>query len=432
MNLAERVRAVLKAPQPSPIAQVADTGPGIELALGGGWCEAHGSRLFVVDRHWAPDTRHGVTRVGEIAAELAANAVHAGSLMGGPAPSPPFLFFDLETTGLSGGAGTYAFLIGCGWCEIDGSFRTRQYLLAEHGGERPMLLAFANDLSQSGTLVSFNGKSFDAPLVETRCLFHRLEWTGRERPHLDVLHPARRFWGEGDCSLTGLEAQVLGAPRRGDVPGVEIPGRYFQFLRSGDARPLASVLEHNQRDLLALAALSARLLRLVDGGPAATRDAREAFALGGVYLRVGVPGQAREAFERAIAVSKDLSSVRVQALRALALLERRGRRFEAAAALWGHLLDVPWCPPQVAREAAEALAIHAEHRARDLRVARTFALKSLEGDGRRGWNDAVRHRLARIDRKLSGEAARALAPTNPSTGWRSLFAQAEAGFDPPA
>jgi len=403
---------------------VAGTGPGVEHALGGEWREADGSRLFIVERCWDARARHGAIRVGDIAAELSANASHAaslGNLSGGPAP--PFLFFDLETTGLSGGAGTYAFLIGCGWCEEDGSFRTRQYLLAEHGGERAMLLALASDFSRSGTLVSFNGKSFDAPLIEARCAFHRLAWAGHERPHLDVLHPARRFWGDGDCSLVGLEAQILGAPRSGDVPGFEIPGRYFQFLRSGDARPLAGVLEHNQRDLLSLAALSARLLRLVDAGPAETRDAREAFALGGVSLRVGVTGQARKAFERAIALSTGLPSVRVQALRALALLERRERRFEAAAACWRDVLDVPRCPPQLAREAAEALAIHAEHRARDLPVARAFALKSLDGDARRGWNDAVRHRLARLDRKLSDEA---------SAGRRSLLVQAETGFDPPA
>ncbi len=410
MNLSERVRSVLRTPAPSQAVHVVvDTGPGVEHALGGEWCEAHGSRLFIVERCWDAGARHGAIRVGDIAAELSANASHTASLGKLSAGSaPPFLFFDLETTGLSGGAGTYAFLIGCGWCEEDGSFRTRQYLLAEHGGERAMLLALAGDLSRSGTLVSFNGKSFDAPLIETRCAFHRLTWAGHEHPHLDVLHPARRFWGDGDCSLVGLEAQILGAPRSGDVPGFEIPGRYFHFLRSGDARPLAGVLEHNQRDLLSLAALSARLVQLVAGGPAGTGDAREAFALGSLYLSSGGAARAREAFERAVRMATGFSSVRVRALRALALLERRERCFEAAAVCWQRVLEAPRCPPQVAREAAEALAIHAEHRARDLTGARSFALKSLGVDAHRGWNDAVRHRLARLERKLSGEVGRVL------------------------
>ena len=147
----------------------------------------------------------------------------------------------------------------------------------------------------------------------------------------------------------------------------------------------------------------------------------------------GSAARAREAFERAAGMATGLSSVRVLALRALALLERRERRFEAASEWWRRVLDVPRCPPQTAREAAEALAIHAEHRARDLAAARTFALKSLDADAHRGWNDAVRHRLARIDRKLSGEVRRALPlSTEAPAGRRSLLAQAEAGLDPPA
>ncbi len=419
MNISDRVRAVLKVPPPAPVvpasSQMAAAGR-VERALGGEWREAHGSRLFVVERRWEAGEKHGVARVGDITARLSSARVDRASVasLGGPAammtgplfPSPPLLFFDLETTGLSGGAGTYAFLVGCGWCDEDGAFRTRQYLLAEHGGERAMLLAFAHDLSLSGALVTFNGKSFDAPLIETRCSYHRLEWAGHERPHLDVLHPARRFWGDGDCSLTGLEAQVLGAPRRDDVPGFEIPERYFQFLRSGDARPLAGVVEHNQRDLLSLAALAARLLELVDAGPAETADAREAFALGGIYARSGALARARAAFDRAASLSGH-TSVRALALRSLALLERRERRFEVAAACWRRLLEVRACPPHLAREAAEALAIHAEHRARDLTAARSFALRSLDVSARRGWNDAVRHRLARLDRKLSGEPGQA-------------------------
>src|SRR5262249_21897386 len=148
---------------------------------------------------------------------------------------PPFVFFDLETTGLSGGAGTQAFLVGVGWFEDDGSFTTRQHLLLRHADEPAMLNAVARDLDRAGALVSFNGKSFDAPVLETRYLFHRLEWIAASRPHVDVLHPARRFWKEDECSLGVLEQQVLGAWREHDVSGFEIPSRYFQFLRTGDS-----------------------------------------------------------------------------------------------------------------------------------------------------------------------------------------------------
>jgi hypothetical protein len=256
--------------------------------------------------------------------------------------------------------------------------------------------------------VSFNGKSFDAPLLETRYLFHRLEWIGAALPHLDVLHPARRFWGSAierafharvdcagghvahNCSLVGLERQVLGVRRTGDVPGFEIPSRYFQFVRSGDGRPIAAVLEHNRLDLLSLAGLTARLLHLVSAGASAACDAREALALGRLYTRAGLDARAREAYEHALSrasMERARSSlvgvgssvaIHIESARALAVCLRRARRFDEAAACWRQLLDVGGCPPHVAREATEALAIHHEHRVRDLAAAKVFALRNLE------------------------------------------------------
>src|SRR5690349_23320589 len=156
--------------------------------------------------------------------------LHAPMLSGGAPARAPFLFFDLETTGLNGGAGTYAFLVGCGWFDEDGGFVTEQHLLVDFASERPMLRAVARDLSRAGAIVSFNGKSFDAPVLETRYLFHRLDWFGTALPHLDVLHPARQFWKRDDCSLVALERHLVGHRRTGDVPGVQIPARYFHFV----------------------------------------------------------------------------------------------------------------------------------------------------------------------------------------------------------
>src|SRR5207344_1330547 len=166
--------------------------------LGGAWREADGRRCFVVDRRWEPAALHGRERVGAVAERLERSAGEAPLFAGGAAARPPFVFFDLETTGLSGGAGTLAFLVGCGWFEPDGAFVTRQFLLARHADEPMLLEAVAAELARAGALVSFNGKSFDAPLLEGRYLFHRMVWSGRELPHLDVLHPARRFWKPRD------------------------------------------------------------------------------------------------------------------------------------------------------------------------------------------------------------------------------------------
>jgi uncharacterized protein YprB with RNaseH-like and TPR domain len=423
--------------------------------LGGEWR----ANAFVVDRRWDASAMHGRERIGAVAERLDRAAAEAPLFSGGVPARPPFVFFDLETTGLSGGAGTLAFLVGCAWFETDGSFVTRQFLLTRHADERTLLEAVAAELARAGALVSFNGKSFDAPLLEGRYLFHRLAWRGREVPHIDVLHPARRFWkpragsaaglrddsgsfvaqafppplagetpelrrgspkpwgeagrpaGEG-CSLQALEKQLVGLRRQGDVPGFEIPARYFQFVRSGDAAPLAAILEHNRLDLLTLAALTARLLHMTRTGPDAVTDPREAIALGHVYARGGLDARARDSYRRAIARCRSprgaYDPIRIDALRALALTCRRARQHEEAAICWRELAEMRGCPAPIVREAAEALAIHHEHRVRDLASAKRFTLGGLAAatDGPRpSLVSAMRHRLARIERKL-GESAR--------------------------
>jgi len=491
-KLADRLRGILN-PTHVVSSHVASgfsrTSADLQHILGGDWRPQGDAACFVVERRVAAQTMYGDAAVGELAAGLVAAAGEASLIAGAPA-RPPFVFFDLETTGLSGGAGTYAFLVGCGWFDEDGGFLTRQYVLVRFADERPLLTMVAGELAGAGAIVSFNGKSFDAPVLETRYLFHRLEWVGARLPHVDVLHPARRFWGsprgsreesessfnavgappptaavsrvrarqqpqalsagtrasdslepralgvgpqrreqcgapralENDawsCSLVSLERQVLGRRRVGDVTGSEIPARYFQFVHSGDARPLAAVLEHNRLDLLSLAGLTARLVSLVRSGPDHARDAREALALGHVYARAGLDLRAREAFARAAGASIALTSgsmhggassaltsgsmplIRIAALRALALALRRARQYEEAAGCWRQLLDARGCPRHIAREATEALAIHHEHRVRDFAAAKTFALRSLENGMPPASHDAARHRLARIERKMA-------------------------------
>jgi hypothetical protein len=396
-------------------------GADVEHVLGGRWVRGDGPTCFVVERRYEPEAIYGAQSVTSISAGLLSGAGDASLVAGGARVRPPFLFFDLETTGLGGGAGTYAFLVGCGRFDDAGGFLTRQFVLMRPADERPLLQMFAIELARAGTLVSFNGKSFDAPLIETRHSFHRLEWTGGSLPHLDVLHPARRFWSDGGplapaCSLGVLETQVLGARRIGDVAGFEIPNRYFHFLRTGDAEPLVAVLEHNRLDLLSLAGLTSRLCDLVRLGPDAARHAKECLGLGRVYARGGLEGRAREAYERAMRMGSLSEDGVVEALRSLALLSRRARRYDHAAACWTALLEMPAPPAHVAREASAALAIHHEHRARDLHAARAFALRSLgKGDDARaaGWNATVRHRLARIAKKMGVSEQPALFPSSP-------------------
>jgi hypothetical protein len=283
------------------------------------------------------------------------------------------------------------------------------------GVERAMLDLLAELAGQAHLVVSFNGKSFDLPLIETRYLFHRRQTPFSSLPHLDMLHPARRLWRRsGDssedpaasgCRLSALEAAICGHVREGDVPGFEIPSRYFHYVRTGDARPLATVFEHNRLDLLSLAFLTSRAAQLAEDGPAHVTTSREALGLGRLYERAGLSGEARVCYARASGMDGTAAlpaprSTRAEALRAYAVLCRRTRCYADAAVAWQRLADLPGSPPALCREAAEALAVHHEHRLRDPRSARTFAISSLSLPGPAGRRQALQHRLARLDRKL--------------------------------
>lgn len=425
------VDATVAPPALSAPRQARRESGALERVLGGAWREGDAARSFVVTRRFEADAIYGRVRVGDLATRLTA-AQDGATLLTTGVPRVPFVFFDLETTGLSGGAGTHAFLVGCSWFDASGAFVVEQHLMTDYASERGMLTLVARDLAKAGALVTFNGKSFDAPLIETRYQFHRLSSPCAQLPHVDVLHPARRFWG-GDptlgCSLIALEQHLLGARRVGDVPGFEIPARYFQFIRTGDAQPLAEVFEHNRLDLLSLAGLTARLLHLVTDGPEATTDEREALALGRVYERADDDVRAGQAYERAVVLATQAvargarrrsavewawtaQGIRVEAMRALATGARKARRYNDAAGWWRRVAETPGCPAAIRREATEALAIHHEHRDRDLVSARMFALKSLETGSDAAWGDAVRHRLARIERKMVSEPP--LFPSSPS------------------
>jgi uncharacterized protein len=421
-TLAERLRGIVRpspggpsAPPSQPPSDTRSGGPSgppsladaAAEVLDGEWREANGQRYLVVERKYSPGYRHGRVCVADSLPP--ADGVWPTLAMVEPSIAPGrLLFVDLETTGLAGGAGTYAFLVGCGWFH-GATFRTRQYFLSSYLGEKALLEAVAQDTGGTAAVVTYNGKSFDLPLMETRFVMHRMATPFAALPHVDMVHPARRLWRADDgaadsgCRLASLEETLCGHRREDDVPGFEIPSRYFHYVRTGDARPLDAVLEHNRLDLLALALVTARAAQMLEDGPAAARTAREALGLGRLYERAGRAADAYGCYLRADELPGDIAT-RAEALRACALLSRRRRCYEDAARAWRRIVDLTGCPPGIAREATEALAVHHEHRARDLKEARRFAVRSLQFNVSMARQQAVQHRLARIERKL-GEAA---------------------------
>jgi uncharacterized protein len=365
--------------------------------LDGEWRQVGSHRFVVVERSYAPGHRHGASTVADgLPPEEGWSRL---SLLAGAPCGGNLLFIDLETTGLAGGAGSYAFLVGCGWFGPR-RFHVRQFLLSSFASERALLEALGDVAGTLDAVVTYNGKSFDLPLIETRYALNRLSTPFADMPHVDMLHHARRLWHGHDEGhrLGNLESALLGHDREGDVPGFEIPSRYFHFVRTGDARPLDAVLEHNRRDLLSLALLTARAAQLLDQGVTGAVTAREALGIGRLYERSGMTADALACYARAAEIGPGVCA---EALYAHALLLRRTRRYAAAADVWQRLLDLGDCPPRLERHAAEALAVHHEHRMRSLLSARSLALRSLQFDATISRRQAVEHRLARLDRKLA-------------------------------
>jgi tetratricopeptide (TPR) repeat protein len=430
MDLSSRLRAIVRSgparppreltyePEPPGGVGPIDVGRVAEMLGGRSLTTPFGSCL-VVDRRYESSRWHGDIRIGDC--ELrdcnglrVLDPLLAGDQLGAP---PRAFFIDLETTGLSGGAGTLAFLVGVGYFDL-GAFQVRQFLLTGHGSERALLAAVTELFDEADLIVTFNGKTFDVPVMETRWVFHRMELPLEGVPHFDMLHPARRLWklragdddGEGGCRLSTLERALFDVRRVGDVPGAEIPSRFYRFLRTGDPRPLEPVLEHNRIDLVSLAAVTARGVALALGGAEACRDGAESLGLGRVYERSSRLDRIEPCYRRAIGA--DSPEVRAEGLYRLGLRLRRDRRYEEAAGIWADVLALTRTArgpvfEQLRRFASEALSIHHEHRGRDYAAARELAMFALDDLGSEAWRrkEGLRHRLARLERKLARDAA---------------------------
>ena len=428
MDLSSRLRAIVRTTPRRELTYEPDTGrfeSTIDLdrvadVLGGRPLATGFGRCLIIDRRYESDRWHGDVKIGDCdlddqgALRLLDPSLSIEATGMTPART---VFIDLETTGLSGGAGTVAFLVGCGYFDL-GAFQVRQFLLTSYATERALLSALTEFFGGTDLIVTYNGKTFDVPVMETRWSFHRLPMPdfSQDVPHFDMLHPARRLWssritsddGAAGCRLATLERDVLGFRRSGDVSGFEIPGRFFQFLRTGDPTPLEPVLEHNRLDLVSLAAVTGHALRLARTGDGACRDEAEALALGRVLERAQVFERAEACYRRAAASS--CVDVKGEALYRLGLRCRRDRRYDEAAAAWLEIIALTEpssrrrraAMGQLRQFAVEALAIHREHRERDFASARELALFALSNDGPPpAKGDGLGHRLARLDRKIA-------------------------------
>ena len=311
------------------------------------------------------------------------------------------VFLDTETTGLSGGTGTYAFLIGLGICGHD-SLRVVQLFLAGPAWEGAWLSAVEDELPRGCGLVTYNGRAYDLPLLLTRYTLARSVPSWRHAPHIDLLLLARHFYRGRftSCSLSSMEKNVLGLHRSGeDVPGSEIPWIYTQFLRDSDASPLRGVFYHNTLDIVSLAVLERHFAAMTRGECA---TAHEMVRAGDLWAAKGRADKAREAWTSALDFTRD----RHIALLRLAEAERAAGNYRAAYDYYKESLATERRPVRT----LETMAKIAEHRFRRCDEALSLAAEALRWLDRhrifkdKTWEEnraALLHRIARLERKLA-------------------------------
>jgi len=387
--------AHLPAPQADDRYEIGSVVTGAALATLAG-------ETFVHEERFAADYHHGHAPI-KLSAPMNVMSAWARDPRLNDLPIESFAFLDTETSGLAGGTGTYAFLVGAGRF-VDGEFVLQQFFMRDPTEEPALLEGLASFLAPCEALVTFNGKSFDAPLLRTRYILHQIPVPFQEYAHLDLLPLARRLWRDRleSRALKYLEENILEAPRTSEeVPGYEIPYIYFDYLRDGDARPLQGVFYHNAMDVVAMAALlSHTAAMLADPFHEGIEHGLDVIALAKLYEDIGQWDTAARLFERGL--EKALSEEDFwKAVSRLSVLQKRRGDFNEAIRLWekaaseGHVY------------AFVELAKYYEHKKRDVKSAIKWtksALKQVERADlpvyiRKHWKDELTHRMERLEKK---------------------------------
>ncbi|MBV9613520.1 MAG: ribonuclease H-like domain-containing protein [Acidobacteriaceae bacterium] len=357
-------------------------------------------RHFQMERRFARHKRHGSAEISALA-ELPPELLDALGENELPCVPPSrWAFLDTETTGLAGGSGTYAFLIGIGRIMPDG-FAVRQFFMRELVEERSVLAAVETYLRDFDVLITYNGRGYDQPLLEARYRMTCHKPPFSRLGHLDLLHGARRLWKlrlEG-CRLMQLEQEILGVYREGDLPGEMIPYVYFEYLRSREAERLVPIFHHNAVDILTLACLTAIVpaaFRNTDSASLARAGVRRGEDLAGIarwLLAANEQERALELLKRAVDVGLP-DRLLFRALWDIALLEKRFQRPDSALRLFTELAG---CRNEYRVCALEELAKHYEHEEKNCAVALEFTKQALAFQS----SPELTHRKARLERRLA-------------------------------
>lgn len=280
------------------------------------------------------------------------------------------LFIDTETTGLAGGTGTYAFMVGVGFLR-ESEFVVQQYFMRDYGEEPALLHALSQALEGKTGLISYNGKSYDIPTLNARGVMNRNRIPWDTFKHLDLLHASRRLWRKtiNPCTLQNVEQHILGFRREGDVPGWEIPALYFDFLRNRDYGPLVPVFKHNVMDILSLVTITVNICRAFSGYENLQHKKYDCLGIIKTFEELGDRQKAVHACEVFLEYESLPELVRIL-LKNAALLKKMGRMDEAEHA-WYKVIDRA---NRFFPEPYTELAKYYEHKLRDF----TRALEIVE------------------------------------------------------
>ena len=309
------------------------------------------------------------------------------------------LYLDTETTGLGGGAGTVAFEVGMGWLAEDG-FHVHQMVMRDYPEEKYLLEEIVRTAEQFDVICTFNGKTFDLPLLKNRFIMNRIRTTCLDKPHIDLLHIARRVWKLRlrRCNLTNLEEALLGIPREDDLPGALVPERFFSYLKTGDFSLFDDVLDHNAQDIASLCTLLAHMCRMYEH-PEQLRFDEDVFSMGVALDRFRHTEEARRCYRLAG------GDMHAQGQERLAASYRRCGEKEEAAEIWRGMIArregglVPYVE----------LAKYYEHHQKDIEAAlevvrQAIAIASepalFEETSVQEARNALQYRYDRLRRKL--------------------------------
>jgi uncharacterized protein YprB with RNaseH-like and TPR domain len=324
------------------------------------------------------------------------------------------VFLDVETTGLVGGTGTYAFLVGVGEFSDQG-FSIRQYFMRDFDEEMAMLSGLNAFLSPFDSLVTYNGKRFDLPLLDTRYHLCRLGLNLKDPIHLDLLYPTRRLWSRRlpDCSLATVEKEIIKVSRKVDIPGWLIPSAYFQYITSGEQAYLPQIFEHNIQDILTLVALAHKACQVVESPlSAGVQHPDDLYSLGLIYDRAKDYSQSRHWYDQAL--NPQLSAkLKVDLLWRLSLACKRTGRWQKAVSLWEEMVTI--CDSLLP---CVELAKYYEHIAKDISSARRMAKEALRRleiglctrNSEARQEKELLHRLRRLNRKMAGGSEKGESP----------------------